>query len=142
STRTVSLDLLLPPSFQVTEPVEPTSGEAPPNLRPPAFETIQPPPMQTEPLPAPVQPLGPSPAPPSVTPSLPTESVPLDPQAPPPTPSTPVAPRPLSASSMPPTAVIPTNQPDYEEVHDTVQETRVSTQTEYLQSSPPPSVRP
>lgn len=150
TTRRVSLDLLLPPSFQVSEDVEPVTGEAPPNLRPPAFETIQPvPPSQTPvPQPSQIQPVAPPPTVQPVPPPFPVDAstpvVPVDPQAPPPSfptaPPAPAAPRALPAPVPPPTSPVP--QPEYNQVLETVQETRVSTQTEYLQSSPPPAVRP
>ncbi|MEZ0386812.1 MAG: hypothetical protein ACAI34_07090, partial [Verrucomicrobium sp.] len=76
--NSVAVNLLLPPAFQAAEGAAPVPGDAPPNLRPPEFETIQPlPPAARPPTPAPA-PIPVDVPPPVVAPA----PAPVDPQAP------------------------------------------------------------
>lgn len=99
----VALNLLLPPAFQAAEGAAPMPpvGDAPPNLRPPEFETIQPLPPSATPAPVQPAPVAPPSAAPVPAPVTPVETMPV-PSAPPavvdPQSTMPVAPKPAPAA--------------------------------------------
>lgn len=161
--NTVAVNLLLPPAFQAAEGAPPL-GDAPPNLRPPEFETIQPLPPSAQPAapaPAPSVPVTPVPAPvqgvptqaptpvappaftpapapaPEMVPAVPAASVtPVDPQVPPAlsVESATKDPAPYPARKAPEAAPAEVN---------TARETMVTTQAEsYYETAPAVQARP